>query len=34
VELAPDPADRDSRIALEKPYLRMRPLHLYPTLTS
>lgn len=34
IELAADSADRDRRIALEKPYLRMRPLHLYPTLNS
>jgi predicted amidohydrolase len=33
MELAADRTDLDRRIALEKPYLRMRPLHLYSTLS-
>jgi predicted amidohydrolase len=34
IDLAVDHADRDRRLALEKPYLRMRPAHLYTMLTQ
>jgi predicted amidohydrolase len=34
LDLAEDHADRDRRLALEKPYLRMRPAHLYARLTK
>ena len=34
IDLAADHADRDRLLAVEKPYLRMRPAHLYRTLTT